>query len=129
MFNQLAHIAPALVVYYMLPAILISFPDKVEFLQSLTRIYMLLIAVTVIIRFLNAINEIYNKREVSSQIPIKGYLQVLQSLLILIAIVWILSELFNFELKGFFAGLGAFAAVLILVFKDTYPGYSGIEFK
>lgn len=121
-FNQLAHIAPALVIYYMLPSILISFPDIVGFLQNLTNIYMILIGVTVIIRFLNAINEIYNRREVASQVPIKGYIQVFQGLLVMIAIVWVLSVLFDFELKGFFAGLGAFAAVLILVFKDTILG-------
>ncbi len=121
-FNQLAHIAPALVIYYMLPSILISFPDTVGFLQNLTNIYMILVGVTVVIRFLNAVNEIYNKREVASQIPIKGYIQVAQGLLIIIAVIWVLSVLFDFQLKGFFAGLGAFAAVLILVFKDTILG-------
>jgi len=121
-FNQLAHIAPALVIYYMLPSILLSFPDAVSFLQQLTNIYMILTGVVVILRFLNAINEIYNKREVSSQVPIKGYIQVLQGLLIIIAVIWVLSVLFHFELKGFFAGLGAFAAVLLLVFKDTILG-------
>jgi len=76
----------------------------------------------VAISFLNAVNEIYNKRENAKRVPIKGYLQVLQGLLILIAFVWALSILFHFQLIGFFAGLGAFAAVLILVFKDTILG-------
>jgi miniconductance mechanosensitive channel len=121
-FTQLAHIAPALVIHYMLPSILISFPNAVGFLQNLVNIYMILIGITVIIRFLNAINEIYKKREVSSQIPIKGYIQVVQGLMIIVALVWVLSVLFDFQLRGFFAGLGAFAAVLILVFKDTILG-------
>ena len=121
-FNQLAHLAPALVIYIMLPSIMVSFPHTVEFLRDLSNIYMILIAVTVIIRFLNAVNEIYNKRENASQVPIKGYIQVLQGLLILIAIIWALSVLFDFQLGKFFAGLGAFAAVLILVFKDTLLG-------
>ncbi len=121
-FNRLAHIAPALVVYYMLPAILVSFPHTEVFLQNLTKVYMILIGIMVFISFLNAVNEIYNKRENSSQVPIKGYIQVVQGILILVAFVWALSVLFGFELIGFFAGLGAFAAVLILVFKDTILG-------
>lgn len=122
-FNRLAHIAPALVVYYLLPSIMVSFPEEVpSFLQKVTGIYMILMAVMVAVRLLTAVNDIYNKRENANAVPIKGYLQVLQALLILIAVLWVLSELFDFSLKGFFAGLGAFVAVLILVFKDTILG-------
>ncbi len=123
-FNQLAHLTPALVFYYMLPAILIDFPASLgQFLQNLVVVYMIAVAIMVIIKFLNAVNEIYIlSRKTATQVPIKGYLQVLQVILIIIAVVWILSILFDFSLKGFFAGLGAFAAVLLLVFKDTILG-------
>ncbi len=122
-FNRLAHIPPALVVYYMLPAIMVSFhQDFYSLLQQLVGIYMIMIGVTLIIRFLNAINEIYNRRDSATQIPIKGYIQVVQGLLIIVAVVWAMSILFHFELKLFFAGLGTFAAVLLLVFKDTILG-------
>ena len=121
-FNRLAHLAPAVVIYLMLPSIMISFPDSVIFLRQVTRVYMILIGVFVIISFLNAVNEIYNKGENSANVPIKGYLQVAQGILLLVAVVWALSVFFHFELKLFFAGLGTFAAVLILVFKDTILG-------
>ena len=121
-FNRLAHIAPAMVVYYMLPAILVSFPNTEVLLKNLTQVYMILMGIMVVVSVLNAVNQIYNKRETSSQIPIRGYIQVIQGILILVAFVWVLSVLFGFELKGFFTGLGAFAAVLILVFKDTILG-------
>jgi len=121
-FNRVAHIAPALVVYYMLPAIMVSFPDSVGFLRQITGVYMILMGIMVAVSFLNAINVMYNKRDNANSVPIKGYIQVLQGLLILIAMVWALSVLFDFSLRGFFAGLGAFAAVLLLVFKDTILG-------
>ncbi len=121
-FNRLAHIVPALVVFYMLPTIMIDFPNSVEFLQELVGVYMILMAIMVVVSFLNAVNDIYNRRDDSANVPIKGYIQVLQIIIIIIAIVWALSIVFDFQLKGFFAGLGAFAAVLILVFKDTILG-------
>ena len=40
-----------------------------------------------------------------------------------IGIVWIFSIIIGFELGSFFTGLGAFVAVLILVFKDTILGF------
>ncbi len=121
-FNRLAHISPALVVYYMLPTILTDFSSGVEFLQDLTVMYMILVGIMVIVAFLNALNAIYNMRENAARVPIKGYIQVVQIIIILIGVVWALGILFNFDPKGFFAGLGAFAAVLMLIFKDTILG-------
>jgi len=123
-FNSLAHISPAMVMYYMLPTIMLDFPKSAEFLQKLVGVYMILIGVMVIVAFLNALNEIYIRqgRASSHKVPIKGYIQVVQIILILIAVVWALSVLIGFTLGGFFTGLGAFAAVLILVFKDTILG-------
>ncbi|MCD6347868.1 MAG: mechanosensitive ion channel [Bacteroidales bacterium] len=121
-FNRLAHISPALVVYYMLPTILTDFSSGVVFLQHLTIMYMILVGILVVISFLNALNAIYNQRKNASSVPIKGYIQVVQIIIIIIGIVWALGVIFNFDPKGFFAGLGAFAAVLMLIFKDTILG-------
>jgi len=121
-FNRLAHLAPALVVLYMLPTIFVDFEGWGRFLQELTRVYMIAVGILVVVSFLNALHEIYIHTGSAEKIPIKGYIQVVEVILILIAVVWAFSILFNFELKGFFTGLGAFAAVLILVFKDTILG-------
>ncbi|MEA1877969.1 MAG: mechanosensitive ion channel [Bacteroidota bacterium] len=121
-FNSLAHISPALVVYYMLPTIIIDFPKTAAFLQNLVLVYMILIAIMVVVSFLNALNEIYVRYGNLNKVPVKGYIQVVQVVLILIGVVWALSVLFDFELGKFFAGLGAFAAVLMLIFKDTILG-------
>lgn len=122
-FNRLAHIVPALVIYYMLPSIMIDFPNSVEILQELTAVYMILIGMMVTLSFLGALNEIYTRTQKNaSHVPIKGYIQVVQVFLIIITVIWALSVLFDFSLRHFFTGLGAFAAVLILVFKDTILG-------
>lgn len=123
-FNSLAHLAPALVVYYMLPTIMIDFPNTSEIFQKIVKMFMILVGLMVIISFLNALNEIYIRyaKSRSHMVPIKGYIQVLQIILILVGVISALSTLFGFPIGNFFAGIGAFAAVLILVFKDTILG-------
>jgi len=121
-FNSLAHISPALVVYYMLPTIIFDFPDSSAFLQRIVLVYMILIAIMVIASFLNALNDIYMRQGNAHKVPIKGYIQVVQIILIIIGVVWAMSVLFVFEIGKFFTGLGAFAAVLMLIFKDTILG-------
>ncbi len=133
-FRRIAHFAPAVVVYYMLPHIFngVYFVDEVEpdkvlkafiiLSQKATSIYMIAIGASIIMSAMSALNEIYTHLDVSGRIPIRGYIQVVQFLIILIATIWILSVVFGFELKGFFTGLGAFMAVLVIVFRDTLLG-------
>jgi miniconductance mechanosensitive channel len=133
-FRRIAHFLPAVVIYYMLPHIIngVYFvetgpPDQVlksliDFAQNITSIYMIAVGASIILTGLSALNEIYNHLDVSGRIPIRGYIQVVQFLVILIAAIWVLSEIFDFQLKGFFTGLGAFMAVLVIVFRDTLLG-------
>jgi miniconductance mechanosensitive channel len=133
-FWRIAHILPAVFIYYLLPHVFngvffagTSEPDKaltaiVSFCQNAIGIYMIIVGVMVIISALNALNEIYNRMDTNGKVPIRGYIQVVQLLVVLIAGIWILSIIFQFKLTGFFAGLGAFMAVLVLVFRDTLLG-------
>ncbi len=66
---------------------------------------------------------IYNTFPISKTRHIKGYVQLVQILIVFIGILVIISVIFDAELKGLFLGLGTFAAVLLLVFKDTILGF------
>lgn len=133
-FRRIAHFMPAVVVYYLLPHIFngVYFvdtiePDKVlktfiDFSQKATAIYMIIIGASVLLTSFSALNEIYTHLDVSGRVPIRGYIQVVQFLVVLIAGIWMLSIVFDFQLKGFFTALGAFMAVLVIVFRDTLLG-------
>jgi miniconductance mechanosensitive channel len=54
---------------------------------------------------------------------IKGYVQVVKLFFYCIGVILILSIILGESPKGILAGLGALAAVLILVFKDTILGF------
>lgn len=60
--------------------------------------------------------------------PMKGFVQVLQVLLFFIGGIIIIAVLVNKSPMTLFAGLGASAAVLMLVFKDSILGFvAGVQ--
>ncbi|RIA36625.1 miniconductance mechanosensitive channel [Hephaestia caeni] len=68
---------------------------------------------------LDCVNEVYLRRPDAAQRPIKGYLQVVKIIVWCAAAVLIISILIGQSVLLLLSGLGAMAAVLMLVFKDT----------
>ena len=64
-------------------------------------------------------NQIYDRRPDAASRPIKGYVQVLKILLYAGAAILIVAALMEQSPLLLLSGLGAMAAVLMLVFKDT----------
>jgi Small-conductance mechanosensitive channel len=118
----LAHFAPAIVVYYSSPVPLEEFPRVLTALREVTLIYMIGVSLLVMLAFLDALHDMYLTHPISKTRPIKGYLQVGKIILYSFSIVFILHIIYGFDLLKFFTGLGAMAAVLMLVFKDTILG-------
>lgn len=121
-FDRLAHLAPAIIVFYALQYIFEA-PKLVEFLENLTQSYMTLVVVLVIDAVLDALHEIYRKLPISQGRNIKGYVQVVKIIFYFIAIILIISIFSGAAPKVLLGGLGAMAAVLMLVFKDTILGF------
>jgi len=121
-FNRLAHLAPALIIYYALQYIFDA-TDLVRFLGNLTQTYMILMVLLVIDSVLNAFHEIYIKLPISKGRNIKGFIQVVKIIFYFLAIILIISAFSEEPPRSLMAGLGAMAAVLLLVFKDTILGF------
>jgi len=73
--------------------------------------------------FLNALLNISERTQQLQDKPIKGYIQVLQITGVLIASIFCLAIIFQKPLIYFFSGIGATAALLLLVFKDSIMGF------
>ena len=70
--------------------------------------------------FLDAINDVYVRHSPSAaDRPIKGYLQLLQIVIWVLALILVVAALINKSPLVLLTGLGAMTAVLMLVFKDT----------
>ncbi len=121
-FNRLAHLAPAIIVYYSLDYIFEA-ENLVKFLGNLTQSYMVIVVLLVIDAVINAFHEIYMRLPVSEGRSIKGYVQVVKIIIYAAAIILIISVFSGEAPKTLIASLGALAAVLILVFKDTILGF------
>ena len=76
-FNRLAHLAPALVVYNTI-RFLIEAPELIHFLRNVTEAYMVIVGLLVIDAVINALHEIYMNLPVSQGRNIKGYIQILK---------------------------------------------------
>jgi len=121
-FNRLAHLAPAIIVYNALQYIFDA-EKLVTFLGNLTQAYMVIVVLLVIDALLNALHEIYQKLPISQGRNIKGFVQVIKIIFYFTAIILIISILGNKTPTALLTGIGAMAAVLMLVFRDTILGF------
>lgn len=121
-FKWLSHLVPAFIIYFGAATSLEAFPGAVSFFQRATYLYMVIAGLLVIEAVINSLHQIYNLLSVSKNRSIKGYVQVIKIFLYILATGIVLSILLEKDLTTFFAGLGAMAAVLMLVFKDSILG-------
>ncbi len=123
-FNRLAHLAPAFVIYVFAEVMFSDFHDIIaQVLMSLIEVYIIILIVQAINSLLNGAKEIYDSLPISRNRPITGYIQLIKILLYFIAGIIILSVVLNIKIMVFITGLGAVAAILLLIFKDTILGF------
>jgi miniconductance mechanosensitive channel len=127
-FTRLSHIAPAVVIWYLAPASLAEYPSFAAVMRSAAELYMLLIGLAVAFAFLNAAEAIYTRFQISTRVPITGYLQVIKLVLSIGVGIFALSIVLDKSPWIFLSGLGAATAILLLIFKDAILGFvAGIQ--
>lgn len=127
-FGKLSHLVPGVVLYVMIPLALDGYERLTALSTSAVVIYMIIIGLLVIDAFLNAVFDIYLTFEVSREIPIKSFIQILKVGIYFVAIIFIISVILNKTPIYFFSGLGAITAILLLIFKDAILGFvAGIQ--
>ncbi len=116
---RLANIVPALVLIWGVRAI----PELPEWLIAVVRnvcgAFIVLTMALAISAACDLCNDIYMRRPNAHNRPIKGYLQVVKIAMFSIATVLMIAVLIDKSPLILLSGLGAMAAVLLLVFQDT----------
>ena len=126
--HHLVHTIPALLVYALLPLAFIRGKGVLLLSQKICAVYIVSALLLAINGFILVFLDMYNMRQASKDHPIKGFMQVLQVLLFFIGGIVIIAILIGKSPASLFAGLGASAAILMLVFKDTILGFvAGIQ--
>jgi len=123
--SRLAHFAPALVIYVLTPFALEGLEWIITFIRSALQIYMIIMMALVVDSLLNTVEDVYQNFRASKEIPIKGFIQVLKIALYFLAIIFITSILMNKTPVYLLSGIGALAAVMMLVFRDSILGFVG----
>lgn len=113
-FNQLAFIAPALVIIYSKD--IINIPPEITQIISA---YIGLNITFVIIKLFTVVNSVYNTFEIASTRPIKGYIQLFQVIIGFLGVVASVYIAMGKSPLGFISGLGAMTAILMLIFRET----------
>jgi len=126
--TKLCHIVAPVIIYFFFP---IAFPKDSELygiILKVTEIYIIAVSMRFVVTFFTAIYIAYNENEKYRDRPLKGLLQTAQVIVFFIGGILIFSVLFEKSPASLLAGLGASAAVLMLVFKDSIMGFiSGIQ--
>jgi len=126
--RRLSHLAPAIVFYFLIPLAFKGSHTIETVSHRLALIYMLLVGLFAIDAFLNALMDIYRSFEISKQVPIRSMVQVIKLILYFLAAIVMLSMILGKSPAFFVGGLGAMAAVLMLIFKDPILGLAaGIQ--
>jgi miniconductance mechanosensitive channel len=127
-FNRLAHLAPAIVLWHSVGHVLSQYPVIMGLTQKALSIYMIIVILMAFNAFLKGLNDIYLTLPAAQGRSIKGYIQMVQIIIYSIAIILIISILTGTSPKTLLTGLGAAAAVLMLIFRDTILGLvAGIQ--
>src|SRR5690554_872931 len=117
--SRLANIIPAIV----LSAGIVLIPGLPEALITVVRnvcgAFIILTIALAITNVLTVVNDIYERRPHARSKPIKGYIQLVNIVIYSIATILIIATLIDRSPLILLSGLGAMAAVLMLIFQDT----------
>ena len=97
----------------------------VRLLGKLDLTYLIVISIIIFNSLLTAFLEIYSKSEKSKYHPLKGVVQGVQVVIYFVGGIIITATLIDKSPAALLTGLGASAAVLMLVFKDSILGFVG----
>jgi miniconductance mechanosensitive channel len=128
-FFWLAQLAPG-AVFYKFASLFASEPTRIPlavakqpgwgaFSQQASKVYMIVVGYLAFSALLSGILEIYQK---SSNVPIRGFLQVVKLIAFIVTGIVVLSVALDQSPVYFLSGLGALTAVLMLIFKDSILG-------
>lgn len=120
--NNLCHLISPVVIYALIPFAFQGQPALLAFVLKLCWIYITIVSVRLICSFLTSLYTISSEHEKLRERSLKGFYQMLKLVVICIGTIIVISTLIDKDPLNILAGLGASAAILTLVFKDTIMG-------
>ena len=120
--RAVSQLAPALIVSWLLPQFFADTPQSVRWIDMLTSFYILWAIVRIIVIFIGNLYDAFLKHDNLRPYAVKGIFQMFKLIVIGVGVIIAISLLINKTPIAILTALGASAAVLSLVFKDTILG-------
>lgn len=117
--DRFANIVPALIIKIGIAQVPHLSPGIIRIVGMLAQAWVFITIVLTISAALNVVNELYQRRPVARNKPIKGYLQLVKIILFIVCALLIIGTFLQKDVFTLLAGFGAMAAVLMLVFQNT----------
>lgn len=121
-FTKVCRTIPPLVFLILIQFALASKNHLAEVLTKLTVIYILFVIAVALSALVVGIWQHIDSRENKKRLPLKGLAQLVKGIIWIITGIAIIAIIVDKSPASLFAGLGAFAAVLMLIFKDSILG-------
>lgn len=121
-FRKICNIIPPIIFLVLIQFTLYTHASIAFWLTRCSWIYIIIVFSISLSTLLDCIWDRLNSRENKRKLPLKGVIQVIKILLWIIAVIVIFAILLKKSPGTLLAGLGAFAAVLMLIFKDSILG-------
>ena len=126
--DNVCHLIPPVIFYALIPLAFSPESSLLPLLLKVCHIYIVVIAMKLVCAVITSLYTISSEHEKLKNHSLKGFYQMLKLLVICIGAIVIIGELIGKNPITILAGLGAGAAVLMLVFQDTIKGLvAGIQ--
>ncbi len=126
--NRIFHLLPATAMSIGLRFILDDSTETFEIFSRIINLYYIVVGFAVFDSLLNSVRDIYEMHEVAKRVSIRGFLQAFKVVALLFSLVLVVSQLAGKSPVYFLSGLGAFTAIILLIFKDPILGLvAGIQ--
>ena len=122
MMKAFSRMIPPIMLYTLLPFAFDQSPKLLDFTLKVCLIYLDIVTILLVGTFLNSLYNISSEHEKLRNRPLKGIYQMIKLITITIGIIILISILMDQDPTSILAGLGASAAVLMLIFKDSILG-------
>jgi len=117
--SHLTHIAPAIIISIGIKLVPNLPADVVTVVRNVCGSFIVLALVLVLDSVLTLVNLLYEKKSSSNLRSIKSYIQLVKILVYAVGTILIIATLIDRSPLILLSGLGAMAAVLMLIFQDT----------
>jgi len=125
-FSKLSYLVAPVACYILLSKL--THWEYADIVRRFLDIWLVIVCMLILFALLEIINQIYDSYPMAKNRPITVFIQVFKVFVYTVVAILVVSILVNKSPEHLLVGVGAFAAVLLLVFRDSILGFvAGVQ--